>query len=171
MRSDVSQKSCGGGPRRIAHFAKLGHRMDNYVSPAQILRTKQHHFNPYLMPGDTSTVGCGCRVPFVAKSPNRALKPASSRRRLEDSRFWHARRRELCVSGAWRPKPSGMRRRTAPHCAFRKMGPPIGDIHPRALRDTYEGHVHRDRIRSNRAWRHEQSGMRPLTASHCVFAN
>ena len=24
-----------------------------------------------------------------------------------------------------------MRRRPAPHCAFRKMGPPIGDIHPR----------------------------------------
>ena len=30
---------------------------------------------------------------------------------------------------------------------IRKMGPPIGDIHPRALRDTYEGHVRRDRIR------------------------
>ena len=33
-RGDVSEKSFGGRPRRIAHFAKLGPRMGNCVSPA-----------------------------------------------------------------------------------------------------------------------------------------
>jgi len=34
------------------------------------------------------------------------------------------------VSGAWRPKLSGMRPRTPPHCAFAKWGPRIGDYAP-----------------------------------------
>jgi len=37
VRGDVSQKSGGCGLRRIAHFAKLGPRMDNCVSPAERL--------------------------------------------------------------------------------------------------------------------------------------
>jgi len=37
VRYDVSQKSCGGGLRRIAHFAKFGPQMGSCVSPAQRL--------------------------------------------------------------------------------------------------------------------------------------
>jgi hypothetical protein len=41
---------------------------------------------------------------------------------------WRARRRKRRVRGAWGPKSSGTRRRTASHCAFAKMRPRRGDF-------------------------------------------
>ena len=39
----------------------------------------------------------------------------------KDALFLHDRRRDLYVFGAWIPKLSGMRRRTASHCVFRRI--------------------------------------------------
>ena len=59
----------------------------------------------------------------IAFSANWALENAMPRRHLEYSLFLHDHRRYWYVFGAWRPKLSGMRRRTALHCAFRRIGP------------------------------------------------
>ena len=58
------------------------------------------------------------RIAFFAKW---ALEDAMSRLHLEDSLFLHYHRRCWYVFGALRPKLSGMRRRTASHCAFRRI--------------------------------------------------
>ena len=104
---------------------------------------------------NASSVGCGCRVPFIAHSPNRALKPASSRRRLKYSRF-DMLAVESCVC-YWCLETRAERDAAAdcPALRIRKMGPPMGDIHPRALRDTYYRHVCRDCI-------HPLRPLRPL---------
>ena len=52
----------------------------------------------------------------------------------------------------------------APDCLelrIRKSGPPIGDIHPRGLRDSHGRYVQHNGIRPLDAWRHEQSGDAP----------
>jgi hypothetical protein len=47
---------------------------------------------------------------------------------VEDSLFWRDHRRKWRELGAWGPTLSGVRRWTASHCVFAKLGPRLGDI-------------------------------------------
>ena len=128
-------------------FAKMGPQTGEFTpGPSNIDKVALSTVTAYVCLMFVDAI-CGGRAPCIAYSQNRALKPTSSRRRREDSRYLYAHRREWYVFDAWRREPSGMRQWTASHCVFRQMEPPLRDIHPRALGYTYDGHAHHDRIR------------------------
>ena len=52
---------------------------------------------------NTISVGCAGGLQRIAHSQNCALKPSSTRRRLQHSLLWRANRTEWHVPGAWRP--------------------------------------------------------------------
>jgi hypothetical protein len=51
-----------------------------------------------------------------------------SYKRVDHSLFLRDHRRKRSVLGAWKPELSRMRRWTASHCTFAKLGPRLGDI-------------------------------------------
>ena len=101
-----------------------------------------------LVLGDLSPVGCGGGLPRIAHSQKWDLESANTQCRAHDSRSRYYHRTVCPLLGAWGPEPSGMRNAALDCLALRilKMGPPIDNINPRALRDTHDSHVRRDRI-------------------------
>ena len=80
-----------------------------------------------LVLGDAIRVGCGARLPRIAYSKSWARETANASRRAQDSRIRYHRQTAWPLIGARRTESSGMRRQTASHCAFAKMGPRIGE--------------------------------------------
>jgi len=118
---ELSRVECGARLPRIAFSQKTGPRIGEYASgPSNIGEVAFSTVTVYvcLMFVNASSVGCGGMAPCFAHSQNRALKPTSSRRRLEDSRFRYDHRREWYVFGDWIRRPSGMRPLTASHCVI-----------------------------------------------------
>ena len=101
---DVRRTGCGARLPRIAHSQNIGPQTNEYApESSNIGEVASFTVAVYveLMFVNASSVGGGGRAPCIAHSQkNRALKPTSSRRRLEDPRVWHAHRREWYVLGA-----------------------------------------------------------------------
>jgi hypothetical protein len=131
-RGDPSRAGCGGGLPRIAYSRNRA--LDVPIFDASnircLARSPPRAARIWRMGTQAerdAAVDCiALRIREIGPSARRF-----SCQRVEDSLFWRARRRERRVLGAWRPKPSGMRRRSALHCVFAKMRPRRGDFAPR----------------------------------------
>ena len=105
-------------------FAKADFRVWTWTTPC--FDTRAVESGMCLVLGQPSRTGCGGGRPRIAHSQKLALESTTASRLANDTAL-------SIVAGQhdhYLVQPSGMRRQTASHCAFAKMGPQTGECAP-----------------------------------------